>query len=444
MGEPVTEVLTRSPGGTAPGILDFPCGVKRSIGGNTLITDAGTEMGYGSELIEVDPAGDIVRRIDHGFAFLHSVDTRPDGEIVLADTTNDRVLLLDREGAVAMDSDGWSGGTGRLSDGSRFHYPNNVRVVDGAHTLITDRNNDRAVLVTDSGVVTRTITGELKRPHNAELLPDGHFVVADSDNDRVLILDTEGRVTWKYSDGLSWPRDANVLANGNVLITDSKNSRVIEVNHAGDIVWEHRLDHFANLYEAHRLPSGNTLVSDQQHKCVFEVDPKGRRVWEFRNFRRESPIQEKLVNGFFRHRDESGFPTGWYLARRFSEGGGAFIWGEDDRGRPVPGLTYDRPGGLSLQQTVAVQPGTRYTAGGAVKTVGIDGFACLVVAFLDAQDGLLCEAPKSPRGTTFSGSNDWTQDQFEVVAPEDAVAADVRVFINGSGEVYFKQLRFFR
>lgn len=436
--------FTRSPGGTEAGVLDFPCGVKRLPSGNTLITDAGTEMGYGSELIEVDRAGQIVRTIDHGFAFLHSVDTRPNGDIVLADTTNDRVLILDEGGQIRFDSDSWSNGTGRLSDGSHLHYPNNVRAVDASHTLVTDRNNDRAILVTDSGVVTRAIDRDIKHPHNAELLPDGGFVVADSDNDRVVILDSEGRVTWEYADGLSWPRDANVLANGSVLITDSKNSRVIEVNPGGDVVWEHRLDHFANLYEAHRLASGNTLISDQQHKCVFEVDSVGKRVWEFRNFRRETPIQEKLVNGFFRHRDDSGFPTGWYVARRFSEGGGAFLWGEDDRGRPVPGLRYDRRGGLSLQQTVAVQPGTRYTAGGALKTVGIDGFACLVVAFLDSQDGLLCEAPKSPRGTTFSGSNDWTQDQFEVVAPEEAVAADVRVFINGSGEVYAKQMRFFQ
>jgi hypothetical protein len=67
-----------------------------------------------------------------------------------------------------------------------------------------------------------------------------------------------------------------------------------------------------------------------------------------------------------------------------------------------------------------------------------------VVAFLDDPAGPLCEAPKSPRGTEFSGTTDWTQNQFEVVAPEEAVAADVRIFINGSGEVYVKQMRFFQ
>ena len=120
------------------------------------------------------------------------------------------------------------------------------------------------------------------------------------------------------------------------------------------------------------------------------------------------------------------------------------MWGEDHRGRPVPGLRYDRGGGLSLQQTVSVRPGFRYTVGGALRAIGVEGFACLVVAFLDQTDGLLCEAAESPRGATFTGSTEWTQDQFEVVAPERAVAADVRVFLHGSGEVYAKQLRFFQ
>jgi hypothetical protein len=437
-------LLTHSPGGTGSGVLDFPCGVHRLSNGNTLITDAGTEMGHCSELIEVDRDGEVVRALDAGFAFLHSVDVRSDGDIVLADTTNDRMVVLDRGGRVVVDSDEWSDGSGRLSDGSHLRYPNNVRCVDDGHTVVTDRNNDRALVVTDAGNVTRELAGDVKRPHNAEVLEDGRFIVADSDNNRVAIYNASGAVVWEYIEDLSWPRDADLLANGNVLITDSKHSRVIEVNPGGGIDWEYRASHFANFYEAHRLASGNTLISDQQHKSVIEVDPSGRVVWRFRNFKRESVINEKLVNGFFRKRDESGFPSGWYLARRFSEGGGAFFWGENERGKPVPGLSYDRKGGLSLQQTVRVRPGARYTVGGALRTVGLDGFACFVVAFLDELDGLLCEATQSPRGTSFSGTTDWTQDSFQVVVPEGAVAADLRVFVNGAGTVFADQLRFFQ
>jgi hypothetical protein len=153
-------------------------------------------------------------------------------------------------------------------------------------------------------------------------------------------------------------------------------------------------------------------------------------------------VYEKLTNGYFKKRDGSGMPECWTLATRFSEGGGKFIWGENAYGKPVPGMAYDLAGALCLQQSVKVAPGQAYRAGCALSTQGLEGMACLQVAFKDSLDGLLCDVTKAPKGETFSGDTPWTQDNFEVTVPGRAVSADIRMFMTGRGRVFFNELRF--
>ena len=440
----VEKALEYSVGGTGPGVLDFPCSVRRLPNGNTLVCDAGTEAGHGSELIELDHDGHVVWSDSEQFSFAHGIEPTHDGTILVADTSNDRVVEFDRTRGIVFSSDDWDGGTGRLSDGTRLSYPNNVVSTPDGLICITDRNNDRAVIVDREGLVHRSFSAGLSRPHNCEPLPGGGAIIADSDGNRVVEVDSDGNTVWQYDTGLNWPRDANRLPNGNTLIVDSKNSRVIEVSAEQKIVWEYAVEYFANFYEAHRLPSGTTLISDQQHKQVIEVDRDGNVVWSFRNYKREAPIHERLTNGFFTKRGDDGFPLSWSFMRRFSEGGGAFFWSEDDRGQPVPAIVFDRAGGLALQQTIAVTPGARYSIGGRIATSGLEaGFACIQVAFRDADDGFLCDAADAPRGATFSGDTDWTEDSFIAVAPANARHADVRLFITGDGVAMFSQVRCF-
>lgn len=428
-----------------PGVLDFPCGIDIDPDGTVLITDAGSETGEGSELLEVDSDGRLLRRWDLGFDFLHGVKRLKNGTIILADTTNDRILEIDDEGEILFTSDEWDSGGGRLSDGSRLSYPNNVHPFeDGERFMVTDRNNNRFVVVDRTGTVYRQFDTDLRHPHNCEPLSDGNVLIADSDNDAVIEVGPNDEIVWRYDTGLQWPRDANRLENGNTLIADSRNSRVIEVSPEGETVWEFTVDYFGNFYEAHRMADGTTYISDQQHKRVIRVDTEGRIIWEFRNFVRDTPILPSLKNGMFKKRTQDGRPEGWFLDTRFSEGGGRLFWSEDERGRPVPGLEFDRTGALCLRQTVQVTPGTRYTLGGAVRTESQkSGFACLQAAFLDDRGGLLCDAAKAPRGMVFAQDTDWTQDSLEVVVPDRAVAVDIRLFLTGQGRALFKQVRFF-
>lgn len=425
-----------------PGVLELPCTATRLPNGHTLIADAGDDVGAGAEVIEVDALGQIVWNYHGGLRFVHSAFPTRAGGVLIADTTNDRVIEVNRAGAIVFTTDALGGGTGRLSDGTHLSYPNNAIELEDGSLLITDRNRDRFLRVTRAGEVLHQFSGGIKHPHNAELLPNGHVLLADSDANRIVELDAQGAVAWSYGDGspamLNWPRHARRLPDGNTLITDSKNSRVIEVTPGGQTVWSYRVDYFSKFYYAEKLANGHVLIADQQGHRVIEVDPSGTLVWMFRNYVYPNAIQPRLVNGAFKLRDAGGWPEHWILMCRFSEGGGRVIWDEAATPRPCPGLEYDRHGALCLQQTIRATPGLTYHLAGQIRTESLDGHACFQLAFVDAIGAAVHDAPDIPRGQSFEGTVDWTQDRVEAVAPPSATALEVRLFITGSGRAWMK------
>jgi uncharacterized protein (UPF0248 family) len=422
------------------GILEFPCDVERLENGNTLITDAGDEIGNGSEILEVSAGGEIVWRYGENLRFAHSAKRLENGNTLIADTTNDRVIEVSTDGEIVFSSDGWADGTGKLSDGTHLCYPNKAKVVEDDKLLITDRNNDRALIVSREGEVAWQYAGEVKHPHNADLLPNGNLILCDSDGQYIREVDRNGKILWSYGDGttdvLFWPRDADRLENGNTLITDSKHHRVIEVTPGGDVVWEYKVDYWANFYDADRLENGNTLIAGQHHKDVLEVNPDGEVVWEFRNFTRPTPINGKILNGKFEETAGDGMPLHWVVCKRLSEGGGEFVTTENASGKTCPGLSYDREGGLVFQQTRVAEPGQTYRVSGLIKTEELDGFACLQIAFLDEKGGMFCDGADTPRSSLYDGTNPWTREIFSARAPERAVAADLRLFVTGKGRAF--------
>lgn len=425
----------------ASDILYFPCGVQRLSNGNTLIADAGDESGFGSQVLEVSSEGSVVWSYTGELSFAHSAERLPDGATLISDTTGNRVLLVGKDKRVVWDSNEWGGGTGTLSDGSHLWYPNDAHMMSDGNVLVTDRNNNRCVLVTPEGKVMRKYGSGLHHPHNCDMLATGNVLVADSDGNRVMELGPDGTVVWSYGDNdahavLNWPRDADRQTDGNTLICDSRNSRLIEVSPQGLISWQHKFEHFANPYEADPLENGNVLVSDQQHHRVVEINRDGEEVWEFRQTESVLHPRDRLENGFFQNWSGST-PDGWILARRFSEGAGAVSPTLDPNGKPAAELSYDRNGALYLLQVVAVEPGCRYRLGASIATAEIDegAFAALQLAFRDSRGGLTEDASTAPKGRLLVGTSPWTDDALEATAPADAVAVEVRVLITGPGRV---------
>lgn len=421
------------------GVLEFPCTAVRLPNGNTLVADAGDEISAGSEVIELDPTGQIVWNYHEGLRFVHSAARMKNGNTLIADTTNDRVIEVSPEKEVVFSSDD----LGTLSDGSRLEYPNSAQELKDGNLLITDRNNNRCLILDHTGRVLWQYSG-LKHPHNAEMLNNGHFLIADSDGNRIVEVTRDKEIVWSYGDGsperLNWPRHARRLPNDNTLIADSKNARVIEVSPQGEVKWSYKVDYFSKFYAADRLPNGNVLISDQQGHRVFEVDPAGSTVWMFRNYIYPNPIHARVSNGSFQAREPWGWPQDWILVTRLSEGGGEIIWDENATPHPVPGIAYDRGGALLLQQTVRAVPGTTYHLAGQIRTEDLEGFAFFQMAFMDTLGAAIHDAPDIPRGGIFTGTTDWTRDQLQATAPDRATALELRLFVTGKGKAWMKGL----
>ena len=276
--------------------LALPHSVLRLSNGHTLITDGSAgppdRRGLGprgGKIVEMDAAGKTIWEYSDGIDFPHHAELSPDGKrVLIADTGNNRVIEVE----IATGRVLWDTRHIQLSDGSHLNYPNDANYLPDGDFLITDRNNHRVLVIDRSGQVKwqfgkTSVPGNdgahLRTPHNADLLPNGDVIIADSNNNRILEVSPAGKVVWEYcpqgARALNWPRDADRLANGNTLITDSKNGRVIEVTPEGDVVWEFR--DLRMPYEADRLSNGNTLISDSGNHRVIEVDPLGKIVWVY-------------------------------------------------------------------------------------------------------------------------------------------------------------------
>ncbi|MGQ9509703.1 MAG: hypothetical protein ACUVTN_09935 [Thermodesulfobacteriota bacterium] len=428
------------------GRVEMPLSVERLPNGNTLIADAGDEAGSGSEIVEIDSIGNIVWNYSEGLKFAHSARRLRNGNTLITDTTNNRLIEVTPEKKIAMNSDEWGNGTGILSDGSHLHYPNEAFELEDGTFLVTDRNNDRCIQVDRMGNILWSFDKELHHPHNANPLPNGHILVSDSDGNRILEVSKKKEIVWSYGDGsketLWWPRGALRMSNGNTVITDSKNHRIIEVTPEGKVVWKFQTDHVDKFYITTVTEQGTFLItSTDGHHQVIEVDRTGNVVWLFRNYRRPSPIYARLTNGYFKEVGEDGIPKHWVLATRLSEGGGKLIWDYENKPYPCPGLDYDRPGGLFLQQNIAVKAGETYRVGGEIKTIEVQGVACLHIDFYDALGGSLYrDITEMPSGEYFTGTNDWSHDIFEVKVPRQATFAQIRLAINHSGKVFIRNL----
>jgi hypothetical protein len=239
-------------------------------------------------VLEVDEDGNVVWSFSTGLNFAHGAQRLPNGNTLIADTGNDRVIEVDTGGNIVWNSD-----TITLDDGSILSYTNDVDWLSPSnHLLITDRDNHRALEITRNGHVVwqfgeTGVPGQddthLNGPHNADRLADGNTIIADSSNDRILEITTLGAIAWAYApagpDSLSWPRDADRLDNGNTLIADSDRMRLVEVSYDKQVVWQYGdLD---RPYDGDRLPNGHTLISKFAGERVVEVDATGGVVWSY-------------------------------------------------------------------------------------------------------------------------------------------------------------------
>lgn len=237
-----------------------------------------------------------------GMKFGHSADIVGD-EMLVSDTENDRVFIAEAANGVFTADPGFSVVWNSDTDTALgLNYANDADFLDNGNILITDRDNHRIIEVDrDSGEIVWQfgVTGQpgsndthLNGPHNADRIADGSTIVADSNNNRVLVIAEDGSILQEYdptgADALNWPRDADMLDNGNLLITSSRNGKVVEVNPTGEVVWEYTISVIGTQsqpYESDVLGNGNFLISGpglNTTGSVYEVDYDTQEIlWRY-------------------------------------------------------------------------------------------------------------------------------------------------------------------
>ncbi|MGN6565586.1 MAG: hypothetical protein ACTHMU_23255 [Thermomicrobiales bacterium] len=204
------------------------------------------------------------------------VDEIPGRRIGNDDEPPGRLLLLDRAGVVAWETD-------------RLKMPYDAaQLADGGYAVAIIRARAVWWVRPDATIGRRQPVGGY--PCSLELLPNGHLLVAGWDDDVpgfVREFDQAGAVVWRL-EPLHWPWKAHRLANGHTLIADAGTGRVFEVDRAGREVWAvdglgpatpALFDALGPVY-CQRLYDGNTLVSIRALSRIVELDPAGQVVWE--------------------------------------------------------------------------------------------------------------------------------------------------------------------
>jgi DNA-binding beta-propeller fold protein YncE len=210
------------------------------------------------------------------------------GEVVVADTRNNRLVFLDARGSHSRVVAGGSVG----SDRGLLSYPNSLSCDSAGRLLVGDAANSRLLAYEQDCTTRHTLWGSpivrfnlFHYPRSAEPYGEFGILVADSYNHRVVSVAASGEVvdSWGQAEGVPfwWPRHA-VLLDGSLTIVDSRNGRLVSAMNGSLVVKElqglagDRLIH-ADPHFLRPLPSG-FLLSDTYANRVAQFDRSGRLV----------------------------------------------------------------------------------------------------------------------------------------------------------------------
>ncbi|HVJ67589.1 MAG TPA: WD40 repeat domain-containing protein [Caulifigura sp.] len=188
------------------------------------------------------------------------------------------------------------------------------RLADG-NTLVAETGNRRLVEVDSKGAVVKTIALTIDKPHPhrdtrlVRKLSSGNYLVCHEGDGKVREYDPSGMVVWTYTLDLAGRPEspghgveghgtscycALRLKNGNTLIACGNGNRVIEVDPAGKTVWSVDQKELPGIELAwvttlHALPNGNVIFGNchagENNPQVIEVTRDKKVVWTFKDFK---------------------------------------------------------------------------------------------------------------------------------------------------------------
>jgi RHS repeat-associated protein len=250
----------------------------------------------------------------------YAIAVGPDGSLFIADSVNNRIRRVGRDGiitTVAGTGIGGYSGDGGPATAARLNSPMGVAVWPDGSLLIADYQNHRVRRVGPDGTITTVVgTGlagyngdnmpaaqaRLYNPIRVVTGPDGSFYIADLNNQRIRRVGPDGIISTVAGNGtsgfsgdggpateaqLNSPIGISLAGDGSLYIGDSANARVRRVEPDGTI-WTAageglagdtgdgglpavaRLDSPAGVDIA---PDGNLHIADTDNSRAREVAP---------------------------------------------------------------------------------------------------------------------------------------------------------------------------
>lgn len=443
-----------------------PTSVTREGNGNILIVDAGNWDRTGSKIVEMNPQGKPIWVYTGGLDFAHSAYPIDNGkDLLVSDTNNDRVFIINRQGQMLWNTDNLGGGKGflgkgRFSNGGRLLYPNDAVLLSNGHILISSRMNSTVYEIDRKGKVYWSCARFMNKQHRPRLLPNGNLMVADSDNARAVIINHAcNKIVWQYGGvnaqglyNLAWPRSFNVAPNGDYIIGDSLHGRIIEITKSKKLVHQWTGFPAQTPYYIEVQPNGDMLFADNSLHGAVELAPSGKLVHTY-GTQPPGSLPTSPVNGGFETGQAQGWTKGDLLAETLPAGVRAtmsFDTHQKHSGKSSAKISWNRKtphNFLFWSQAVTVQAGHTYKFTGWIKTKHVapcngcnfgKGTPELTSAY---SVGFIKPGPYAPPlGPSLplvDGTTNWKQISATFTVPSGVIGVTLNAELLGKGTVWF-------
>jgi hypothetical protein len=192
----------------------------------------------------------------------------------------------------------WSYGRAGIagSGPDELSNPDDAYKLRNGEVMVADIRNCRVLRLSPKGAIVGEIGSagrclhdpprSLLAPNGATPLPDGGVLVTEIGGylDRI---DARGRLLWSIRSPTSYPSDAQLLQNGDVLVAGFNTpGRIDELTPGGKIVWTYGPSSGEGALDrpslAVRWPNGLIAATDDWHHRVVVIDPRTKRiVWQY-------------------------------------------------------------------------------------------------------------------------------------------------------------------
>ena len=284
--------------------------------GPVLIADEGN-----NRLLIVDPQGRALWSFPQPGDLPAGVELRapddafftPDGrQIIVTEEEYSVISLVD----IASRKIVWRYGTPGVPGSSAEHLsnPDDALVLPNGDVLLADIKNCRLLLIDPRAPTPKRVYGTTTQacrhappahfgsPNGAFPMLNGHYLVTEINGDWVDEMDLTGAVSWStHPPGVSYPSDTNEVSPGTFLTVDYTDPGQIETfDRTGRLIWRYRPGGGQSLSHpslALPLPNGDVLATDDANDRIIVVDPRTNQVvWQY-GMRKVPGDTPGLLNG---------------------------------------------------------------------------------------------------------------------------------------------------